>query len=166
MEKSKMKFISTLLVALVLSFSINAMALSDDESLEYVEAITSGNLKLVKKYVEADPKNVNAMSFGWSPVQMAANKNQLETVKYLLSKGGNINYIHPLSNNTAFHLAAFNGFDDMVKLLAQSGANINEKLKADVSIIRALKDTGNTHMVELLTSLGVKDDGCQDERCF
>lgn len=161
-----MKFISTLLAALVLSFSINAMALTDDESLEYIEAITSGNLKVVKKYVEANPKNVNEMSFAWSPVQMAANKNQLETVKYLLSKGGDINYIHPLSHNTAFHLAAFNGFDDMVKLLAHSGANINEKLKADVSIIRALKDTGNTHMVELLTGLGVKDDGCQEERCF
>ncbi|MDP1658664.1 MAG: ankyrin repeat domain-containing protein [Methylotenera sp.] len=161
-----MKFINTLLAALVLSFSINAMALTDDESLEYVEAITSGNLKVVKKYVEADPKNVNEMSFAWTPIQMAANKNQMEVAKYLLSKGAEINYVHPLSHNSAFHLAAFNGFDDMVKLLASSGANVNEKLKADVSIIRALKDSGNTHMVELLTSLGVKNDGCQEERCF
>jgi ankyrin repeat protein len=161
-----MKLISTLFAALVLSFSINAMALTDDESLEYTEAITSGNLKIVKKYVEADAKNVDLKSFAWSPIQMAANKNQIETVKYLISKGGDINYIHPLSNNTAFHLAALNGFDDMVKLLAKSGANINEKLKADVSIIRVLRDLDNKHMVELLTSLGVKDDGCQDERCF
>jgi uncharacterized protein len=161
-----MKFISTLLATLVLSFSINAMALTDDESLEYVEAITSGNLKIVKKYVEADAKNVNVKSFAWSPVQMAANKNQLETVKYLLSKGADINYVHPLSHNSAFHLAAFNGFDDMVKLLASSGANVNEKLKADVSILRPLQDAGNTHMVELLKGLGVKDDGCMEEKCF
>ncbi|MDO9051150.1 MAG: ankyrin repeat domain-containing protein [Methylotenera sp.] len=161
-----MKFISTLLVAIVLSFSINAMALTDDENIEFVEAITTGNLKIVKKYVEADAKNVDVKSFAWSPVQMAANKNQIETVKYLLSKGADINYVHPLSHNSAFHLAAFNGFDDMVKLLASKGANVNEKLKADVSILRPLRDGGNTHMVELLTSLGVTDEGCQEEKCF
>lgn len=166
LEKSNMKLFSTLLAAVVLSFSINAMALSDGESIEFTEAITSGNMKIVKKYVEADAKNVNEKSFAWSPIQMAANKNQLETVKYLISKGGDINYIHPLSHNTAFHLAVFNGFDDMVKLLAKSGADINVKLKADVSILRSVKDAGNTHMVELLTSLGVKNDGCQEERCF
>ena len=120
-----MKLISILLAALVLSFSINAMAMSDDDSLEFVDAITSGNMKIVKKYVEADAKYANEKSFAWSPIQMAANKNQLEAVKYLVSKGGDINYIHPLSHNTALHLAAFNGFDDMVKLLAASGADVN-----------------------------------------
>lgn len=161
-----MKFVSTLLAALVLSFSMNVMALTDEESMEYTEAITSGNLKIVKKYVEADIDNANFKTFAWTPIQMAANKNQIETVKYLLSKGGDVNYIHPLSHNTAFHLAVFNGFDDMVKLLAKSGANVNEKLKADVSILRVVKDAGDTHMVELLTTLGVKDDGCQEKQCF
>lgn len=161
-----MKFISTLLAVLVLSFSMNAIALTDEESIEFTEAITSGNLKLVKKYVEADASNANLKSFAWSPIQMAANKNQIETVKYLLSKGGEIDYIHPLSHNTAFHLAVFNGFDDMVKLLAASGADVNIKLKADVSILRVVTDTGNTHMAELLTSLGVKNDGCQEKNCF
>lgn len=161
-----MKFISTLLAALVLSFSVNAMALTDDESMEFVEAITSGNLQIVKKYVEADAKNANQKSFAWSPIQMAANKNQIETVKYLLSKGADVNYVHPLSHNSAFHLAVFNGFDDMVKLLASNGANVNEKLKAEVSILRPLQDAGNKHMIELLKGLGVNDDGCQDEKCF
>ncbi|MEY3743580.1 MAG: hypothetical protein RLZZ541_635 [Pseudomonadota bacterium] len=161
-----MKLISTLLAALVLSFSINAMAMSDDDSLEFVDAITSGNMKIVKKYVEADAKYANEKSFSWSPIQMAANKNQLETVKYLVSKGGDVNYIHPLSHNTALHLAAFNGFDDMVKLLAASGADVNIKLKAEVSILRAVQDAGDTHMAALLISIGVKNDGCQEERCF
>ncbi len=162
-----MKFLNTLLAAFVLSFSMNAMALvSDDDAIEFVEAITSGNLQVVKKYVEADAANANYKSFAWSPIQMAANKNQLETVKYLVSKGGDLNYIHPLSHNTAFHLAVFNGYPDMVKLLAASGADINIKLKADVSILRAVKDVNDKPMIELLTSLGVKEDGCLDERCF
>ncbi|MCF8187072.1 MAG: ankyrin repeat domain-containing protein, partial [Sulfuritalea sp.] len=76
-----MKFLNTLLAAFVLSFSINAMAVNDDDAIEFVEAITSGNLKIVKKYVESDAANVNYKSFAWSPIQMAANKNQLEMVK-------------------------------------------------------------------------------------
>jgi ankyrin repeat protein len=156
-----------LLAAIVLSFSMNAMAaVTDDDAIEFVEAITSGNMKIVKKYVEADAANANYKSFAWSPIQMAANKNQLEVVKYMVSKGGDINYIHPLSHNTAFHLAAFNGYPEMVKLLAASGADINIKLKADVSILRAVKDLNDKPMVELLTKLGVKEDGCLEERCF
>jgi ankyrin repeat protein len=146
---------------------MNAMAaVSDDDAIVFVEAITSGNMKIVKKYVEADAANANYKSFAWSPIQMAANKNQLEVVKYMVSKGGDINYIHPLSHNTAFHLAAFNGYPEMVKLLAASGADINIKLKADVSILRAVKDLNDKPMVELLTKLGVKEDGCLEERCF
>ena len=162
-----MKFLNALLAAIVLSFSMNAMAaVSDDDAIEFVEAITSGNMKIVKKYVEADVANANYKSFAWSPIQMAANKNQLEVVKYIVSKGGDLNYIHPLSHNTAFHLAVFNGYPEMVKLLAASGADINIKLKADVSILRAIKDVNDKPMVELLTKLGVKEDGCLEERCF
>ena len=162
-----MKFLNTLLAAIVLIFSMNAMAaVTDDDAIEFVEAITSGNMKIVKKYVEADAANANYKSFAWSPIQMAANKNQLEVVKYIVSKGGDLNYIHPLSHNTAFHLAVFNGYPEMVKLLAASGADINIKLKADVSILRAVKDLNDKPMVELLTKLGVKEDGCLEERCF
>jgi len=35
-----------------------------------------------------------------------------------------------------------------------------------VSILRAVQDAGDTHMAALLISIGVKNDGCQEERCF
>ncbi len=155
-----------LLAMLVLSFSFNAMALTDDDSLEFTNAITEGDLKGVKKFVEADPKNVNEKSFAWTPLQMAANKGQVEVAKYLLSKGADINYAHPLSKNTAFHLAAFGGFRDMLTLLAKSGADVNIKLKANVSLIRPFKDAENNSMIEFLKSLGVSEEGCNDSKCF
>ena len=62
---------------------------------------------------------------------------------------------------TAFHLAAYDGFEDVVKYLAAQGANVNLKMKGDVSILRAVNDEGNVKMAELLTSLGVKNDGCE-----
>jgi uncharacterized protein len=161
-----MNMSKALLAVLALSFSLSSFALTDDESLEFNDALTEGKLKIVQKYVKADPTAVNFKTFGWSPVQMATNKGDIEMVKYLLSKGGDINYIHPTAQHSAFMLAAFNGQDEMLKLLAKSGADVNIKLKGDVSLIRYFRDEGNTHMVELLTSLGVKDDGCNDDQCF
>jgi uncharacterized protein len=161
-----MNLLKTLFAILALSFSLNSLALTDEESLVFSDALTEGKLNVVQKFVTAEPGLVNEKIFGWSPVQMAANKNDTKMVKYLLSKGADINYVHPIANHTAFHLAALNGMTDMMKLLASSGADVNVKLKGDVSLIRYFRDEGNTQMVELLTSLGVKDDGCKDDQCF
>ena len=51
-----MNFLRIVLAALVLSFSFNAMAakvLTDDESVEFTDAIGKGNMKVIKKYVDA-----------------------------------------------------------------------------------------------------------------
>ena len=163
-----MKLVKVLLAVLVLGFSFNALAaksLTDDESVEFTEALGKGNLKVVKKYVEAGV-DVNATYFAWAPIQMAATKGQFETLKYLTEKGADVNYVHPLTKMTAFHLAAYDGHEKIVKYLAEHGADINKKMRADVDIIRIVRDTGNTEMVKLLESLGVKNDGCQDEKCL
>ena len=161
-----MNLLKALFAVLALSISFSSFALTDDESLEYSDALTEGKLKTVEKYVKQEPKAVNDKIFGWSPLQMAANKGDIAIVKYLLSKGADINYIHPIAVHTAFILAALNGQEEMVKFLAKSGADVNIKLKGDVSLIRYFRDEGNKHMVEMLTGLGVKDDGCLEERCF
>jgi uncharacterized protein len=161
-----MNMLKALFAVLALSFSMHSFALTDDESLEYGDALTEGKLKVVQKYVKAEPAVVNIKIFGWSPLQMAANKGDIAIVKFLLSKGAEINYLHPIANHTAFMLAVFSGQEEMAKFLAKSGADVNVKLKGDVSLIRYFRDESNAHMVELLTSLGVKDDGCLEEKCF
>ena len=161
-----MNLLKALFTVLALSISFSSFALTDDESLEYSDALTEGKLKTVEKFVKEDPKVVNEKIFGWSPLQMAANKGDIRIVKYLLSKGADINYVHPIAVHTAFILAALNGQEEMVKFLAKSGADVNIKLKGDVSLIRYFRDEGNTRMVEMLAGLGVKDDGCKDEKCF
>ena len=161
-----MNLLKALFAVLALSISFSSFALTDDESLEFGDALTGGKLKVVQKFVTAEPKIVNDKIFGWSPIQMAANKGDIAIVKYLLSKGGDINYVHPIAQHSAFILAALNGQEEMVKFLAKSGADVNIKLKGDVSLIRYFTDEGNPHMVEFLTGLGVKDDGCKEEQCF
>ena len=54
----------------------------------------------------------------------------------------------------------------MVDYLVKVGIDKTQKLKGDVSIIRALREDGKEKMAEYLLSIGFKDDGCQEKRCF
>lgn len=161
-----MNMFKAILAMVALGFSLNSFALTDEEYLDLTDAISTGNTKVVKKYMDADPKLVNEKFFAWEPLQMAAAKGYLETVKYLVAKGADKNYVHPVSQNTAFHMAAFSGNEALIKFLAESGADVNLKLKGDVSLIRYFLDQGQPDMAKLMESVGVKDDGCQDEKCF
>lgn len=167
-ENSSMKFLKAVLAALVMSLSFNAMAaktLTDDEYMEFTGAVSENNMKVVKKYVE-DGLSVDYNFVGWTPVLMAAAKNNFEMVKYFTEKGANLNYVHPINRWTAFMHAAYFSNEPMMKYLAEKGADLNKKMRGDVSIVRFMRDEGNAKMVDLLLSMGVKDDGCLDEKCF
>lgn len=162
-----MKMLKGLLAVLAITFSLSSFAaLNDEDYMVFTEALNTGNTKVVKKFVEADPKLVNEKFFAWEPLQMAASKGHLDTSKYLVEKGADKDYVHPASQNTAFHMAAFSGNKELIKYLAGAGVDVNKKLKGDVSLVRYFKDQGQPEMVELLESLGVKNDGCQEEKCF
>lgn len=161
-----MKLIKVLILAVAFILPIAAHAEIDgDDQVAYTQALRDGDVKTVQKYLNTG-LNVNEQFFTWTAIQIAANKGQLEVVKLLLEKGADINYKHPITMMTSFHLAAFENHPEVVKYLASKGADINIKMRGDVSIIRALRDAGNTTMVDLLLSLGVKDDGCKEEKCF
>jgi len=84
-------------------------------------------------------------------------------VKYLVEQGADVNYQHPMTKMTPLHLAAYDGYTDVVKYLISKGADVNIKMRGGVSIVRAVRDTGNTKMVEVLEAAGAKDDGCEGQ---
>ena len=157
------KFLKTTLTLILLTFSMQLFALTDAEEIEFAGAVNEGKLPIVKKYIEGKKVDINATYFAWSPFLMAAAKGQFQSVKYLADHGADINYTHPLTKMNAFHHAAFDGRTDMVKYLASKGADINKKMKGGVSIIRIVKEKGDTKMVDLLLSLGVSEEGCEDK---
>lgn len=159
-----MKMIKAIVLAAALFIPLVAFALDSDEQVEFSDALTTGKIKIVKKYLDKGV-DVNDKYFAWTAIQIAANKGQLAVVKMLVDKGADMNYKHPITKMTAFQLAAYDGYPEVVKYLASKGADINSKMRGDVSIIRAVRDSGNMEMVDLLASLGVKDDGCLEEKC-
>ena len=162
-----MKLIKAMLLAATLAMSTGAFAWDSSESIAYTEALQQGDLALVKKVLDSGVIGVDEKRefFGWTSLQIAANKGQLAVVKELIARKANINYQHEMTKNSALHLAAMSGHKDVVKALAEAGADVNLKMRGGVALLRVVRDMGNTEMVELLTSLGAKDDGCQGE-CF
>jgi ankyrin repeat protein len=153
------------MMVIALSIPFAASAMEGEQQVKYTEALRDGNVKLVKKMLDSGV-DVNEKFFAWSAIQVASNKGQLAVVKLLVQKGADVNYQHPMTKMTAFHLAAYENFPELVKFLAANGADLGLKLRGDVSIVRAVRDAGNPKMAELLLSLGVSEDGCKDEKCF
>ena len=153
------------MVSVMLAVSMSAFALNDAEELEFVGAVNDGDIKLVKMYVETMNVNLEDSYFAWTPFLMSAAKNQLEVMQYLKEKGANINYTHPVTRFNALHHAAFNGNKAMVKYLIDIGIE-QKNLKGNVTLIRALNEDNKSDMAEYVASLGVKDEGCEEQRCF
>ncbi len=160
-----MKMVKALMMVIALSIPFATFAMDGEQQVKYTEALRDGNVKLVKKMLDSGV-DVNEKFFAWSAIQVAANKGQLSVVKLLVQKGADVNYQHPMTKMTAFHLAAYENYPELVKFLAANGADLSLKLRGDVSIVRAVRDAGNPKMAELLVSLGVSEDGCKDEKCF
>ena len=161
-----MKLIKVLILAVAFILPIAAHAeINGDDQVAYTQALRDGDVKTVQKYLDAG-LSPNEQFFTWTAIQIAANKGQLAVVKLLVEKGADINYKHPVTKMTSFQLAAYENYPEVVKYLASKGADINAKMRGDISIIRAIRDEDNTKMVDLLISLGVKDDGCKEEKCF
>ena len=154
-----------MMVSVMLAVSMSAFALNDAEELEFVGAVNDGDMKLVKMYVETMNVNLEDSYFAWTPFLMSAAKNQLEVMQYLKEKGANINYTHPVTRFNALHHAAFNGNKAMVKYLIDIGIE-QKNLKGNVTLIRALNEDNKSDMAEYVASLGVKDEGCEEQRCF
>ena len=161
-----MKLIKVLIMAVAFILPIAAHAeINGDDQVAYTQALRDGDVKTVQKYLDAG-LSPNEQFFTWTAIQIAANKGQLAVVKLLVEKGADINYKHPVTKMTSFQLAAYENYPEVVKYLASKGADINAKMRGGISIIRAIRDEGNTKMVDFLISLGVKDDGCKEEKCF
>ena len=149
----------------MLVVSMHAIALNDSEEMEFVGAVNDGDIKIVKRYVETMNVNLEDSYFAWTPFLMSAAKNQMEVMEYLKANGANINYTHPVTRFNSLHHAAFNGNKEMVKYLIDAGVE-QKNLKGNVSLIRALNEDNKKDMAKYLISLGIKDDGCQEQRCF
>ena len=94
-------------------------------------AAMHGRLECLKLLVETYFVDVNFQSqTGFYPLHLAINKSNdkraLECVKYLISKGADVNCVTK-ENTTALHKAASQGMEKCVKYLLDQGAESNKQ---------------------------------------
>lgn len=85
----------------------------------------SGDLQALQNMVKVNPDTVNSVNAsGHTPLILAAYNDQVKMTEQLIKNGAHVNYT--FSQGSAIHGAAFKGHLEIVKLLANNGAAVDE----------------------------------------
>lgn len=99
---------------------------------------------------EGDPEENN----GSTPLQLAARYGHLEVVKYLTTKGANINSEDASNNFSPLFLASREGHLKVVEYLVQTGANLESSEKGGCTPLHAAADEDHLEIVKFLVCHG------------
>lgn len=103
-------------------------------------------------------------AIGWPLIIIAADAGSVEVVRYLLNVGVDPNVVEATGGQSALTLSALKGYDEIVDVLLQNGANPNattgQKLFGsdgdcvDVTPMLLIAESDNLQMVKLLAKNG------------
>lgn len=114
------KILSTILL---LVLTVNAENKNEKIISEFYDAAVFGKLDKVKKMLKKDPTLVNAKGkWGFAALHGVAGEDQLEMLKFLISKGADVN-IQNDEGISPLHLAAY---PKVVQILVQNKADLNK----------------------------------------
>lgn len=130
-------------------------------------AVRSGNVKLVKKLVDAGADIETRDLYGWTPLIVAASYDDVELLKYLIAAGANKeNVLKKLSFNindfeiTALGMAAISRKSSAVDVLLEAGCD------AKKIPLTALADMSNLQKRVPLNLQGIQDQSAILKECI
>ncbi|KAL2837355.1 ankyrin repeat-containing domain protein [Aspergillus pseudoustus] len=118
-------------------------------------AIQSGNLSLVKLFVEHGADIHIKDSFHGPPLEYAASLAELRIVRYLLALGADINTNSTGRYHNVMQAAAISGHETTIRYLVNRGAELHERGGKYGSTLVASVLSGDPDTVELLLKHGV-----------
>ena len=145
-------FILSVLLILTCSFSTNLSVTANGEEL--FKAVTSKDLKLVKKLVGKKGADVNYVrrindAFYIPVLLQAVMDNSTEIAAFLISKGADVNAKDGFKM-TCLMWAAHNGNIDLVNLLLDKGADKDAEDQNGMTALRAAKDKRHKEIIKIL----------------
>jgi RNA polymerase sigma factor (sigma-70 family) len=108
---------------------IAELLLSSGVEPDIYEAASIGKTEMVATRLQADPSLIEAYSSeGFTALGLAAHFGHVETLKFLIDRGGNINAIskHPM-NVSPLHAALFGRRLEAAQMLIEAGADVTPK---------------------------------------
>lgn len=109
----------------------------------FLDAIASGNLARVKRFIDKDGAIVNQRGTdGFAPLYLAAQEGRTEIVNVLITNGAKVN-TEFLDNVTPLYIAAECGHIGVVRTLLENGADLSIAVN-DVTMSDGAIDYGST----------------------
>ncbi|XP_010080392.1 PREDICTED: ankyrin-2-like, partial [Pterocles gutturalis] len=94
---------------------------------------------------------------GYTPLHIAAKKNQMQIATTLLNYGAETNILTK-QGVTPLHLASQEGHTDMVTLLLEKGSNIHVATKTGLTSLHLAAQEDKVNVAEILTKHGANQD--------
>jgi ankyrin repeat protein len=125
--------------------------LTQEPELNIFEAAALGNADKIKEIVTTDPGQVNSFSHdGWTALHLASFFGHPEAADLLVKNNAFINPRTKNSmNNLPIHAAAASRKIEIVEMLLNQGADVNEKQQGGFTPLHEAAITGNLEMVQL-----------------
>lgn len=144
---------------------IRDLLLARGAFLRLPDAVSVGNLARVRELLASDGANANAFSAdGFPVVALAAVFGHLEVVRYLASRGADIDAVSTNGTGyTALTGAVAGGHTAIVNWLLQHGANANYRYAAGYAPLLTASANGHLEIVKLLLAHGADPHAISNE---
>ena len=119
------------------------------------EAITSGNLEMVRVLLELGANPNTREDPGYPIIERAAREGNTEVVRLLVDAGADVD------GSAALSTAIRHGHTEVVRLLVEAGADVNPEdpwTQRSSSFLNDAKWHGNPEIVQILADAGAKGD--------
>jgi ankyrin repeat protein len=137
---------------------ITTLLLSRGVELNMYEAAATGNTARVREVLEADKSVIDALSHdGWTALHLAAFFGHLETAAYLVESGADHRvFSQNEMGNQPLHAATAGRRTDVVRLLIESGAELNTPSVSGWTPLHLAAQNGDLDIVEMLLARNVE----------
>lgn len=121
----------------------------------FTSAVAAGNEEVAGMLLEAGAK-VNDGAHGLTPLQFAASSGSVDMIRFLVSRGADVNYGAKKGEQTALLSAIYGAHPDAVEALIKLKANVNTRTKDGDTPLTAARKGDQEDIIALLKAAGAK----------
>lgn len=150
-------------VEYLLGFGPDISTPRKDGKTPLINATFRGRPEIAKLLIEKGADVNTPDNEGQPPIYWAVKKGQADVVKMLLTKGATINFVEKSHGRTILHIAALQGYKDVVDILLAEKPDVNAKDGHDKTPLYYAAKYGHNKVAGILAKHGAKKTGDMEE---
>jgi len=150
-------------VEYLIGYKADISTLRNDGRTPLINAIFRGRSEIAKLLIEKGADVNTPDNEGHPPIYWAVKKGQADVVKMLLAKGASINFVEKSHGRTLLHIAALQGYKDIVDILLPEKPDVNVKDNYDKTPLFYAAKYGHEKVADVLMKYGAKKTSDMEE---